>query len=422
MEPPVSARPPLPFRVLVVDDDPLARRPVADTLRGAGYEPVVAVSVAEASRLAEACEPALAILELVLPDGDGLSLLTDLRALWPALPAVIVTGYVEPRSIVEAMRRGAVEYLAKPVDTEILLSTCRAALARRPAPGRASTTPPPLVGESPAVARLRDTVQHLAAGRPAGVLVIGEPGSGRTRLAQALHASSGRGGPCLVFHCEDAWEPLAALLGPAGHAHTGVLAAATGGTVVLRDVERLDQAAQLALLAWAEPAAGQVGRPLLVGIASEPEPRSPLIAWLGRSTLRVPPLRERTTDVAPLARHFLAGTASDREPQAITSAAAARLLDYAWPGNLRELRTVMARAASLAGGGPVDAPHVTAALGGTAGSMPAFNGPRPLREITEAYIDHVLSSVGGNRTRAARVLGVARETLRQHLRQRPPAR
>jgi DNA-binding NtrC family response regulator len=119
-------------RILVVDDDAAARRTLQELLGQADYASVGVASVAEARRVAEGEEPTLALLDLVLPDGDGLRLLRDLRASWPAMPALIVTTCVETRSIVAAMRAGAFDYLTKPVDCEVLLSACRAALARRP--------------------------------------------------------------------------------------------------------------------------------------------------------------------------------------------------------------------------------------------------------------------------------------------------
>src|SRR5215467_4696646 len=134
-------------RILVVDDDAAVRRMLSDTLGRAGYAVAPTCSVTEALRVAADEEPALAIVDLVLPDGDGIELLGQLRASWPALPALVVTAYVEPRSIVEAMRRGAHDYLGKPIDPDVLLSACRTALARRPtiqAPARPAELP--LVG------------------------------------------------------------------------------------------------------------------------------------------------------------------------------------------------------------------------------------------------------------------------------------
>src|SRR5262249_42507987 len=159
--------------------------------------------------------PALAIVDLVLPDGDGIELLGQLRASWPALPALVVTAYVEPRSIVEAMRRGAHDYLGKPIDPDVLLSACRTALARRPtiqAPARPAELP--LVGASAETARLKETLSRLARTRAAGVLIVGDDGVGKTWLAGALHTGSHRRhAPCLFLDCARAFGPMIALFG-----------------------------------------------------------------------------------------------------------------------------------------------------------------------------------------------------------------
>src|SRR5262249_20108593 len=150
-------------RILVVDDDAVVRRMLSDTLGRAGYVVVTASSSSEALRFVADEEPVLAIVDLVLPDGDGIELLGQLRASWPALPALVVTGYVEPRSIVEAMRRGAHDYLAKPLDPDVLLSACRAALARRPAlMGSVRLAELSIVGGSAETARIKETLSRLA--------------------------------------------------------------------------------------------------------------------------------------------------------------------------------------------------------------------------------------------------------------------
>src|SRR3989475_10143165 len=134
-------------RILVVDDDAVVRRMLSDTLGRAGYAVVQACPTIEALRVAADEEPALAIVALVLPDGDGIELLGQLRASWPTLPALVVAACVELRSIVEAMRRGAHDYLSKPLDPDLLLSAWRSAPAPPPVvktPGRPGQ--PPLVG------------------------------------------------------------------------------------------------------------------------------------------------------------------------------------------------------------------------------------------------------------------------------------
>lgn len=405
-------------RILVVDDDPVVRRHLGELLGRAGYTVLAAGTTAEALRLAAEAEPALAILDLVLPDGDGIDLLTQLRASWPALPAVVVTAYVEPRSIVEAMRRGAVDYLGKPLDPDVLLSTCRAALARRPvvAPLTDRAAEPTIVGGSHETARIRETLTRLARTRAVGVLITGERGVGKTYLAQALHAASHRRqAPCLPYPCADAWVPAVAFFGLPGGGGSGLLAAAQGGTVILDDVERLDGEVQTALLDWLERHRGEA--PLVIGLTTDAEAGGPLVAWLGRARIDVPPLRERTGDVLPLARHFLvqAGLRLNRHFTRFTGDAEQRLIGHTWPGNVRELREVVERVAERVPGGAIRQDQLVLAASAPVPLWLPTGEPRPLREIEDAYIDHVVALSRGNKTRAAQLLGIARETLRSRM-------
>jgi two-component system NtrC family response regulator len=422
-------RPDVPaIHVLIVDDDHHVRRSCQQLLERAGYRVTAVATAAEARRLDDADEPGLVILELILPDGDGLSLLGELRALWPGLPAIVGTAYAEPRSIVEAMRRGAVDYLVKPLDGEELLSACRVATRQCGASGPAANAGvlPTIVGTSTAMARVRDTLLRLCRGRLAGALIVGEDGVGKTFLAQALHAGSGRraAAPCLTFSCATGHAPAIALLGPAGDGASGLLAATQAGTVILDDVDGLTGDLQHRLLDRLERSPGPA--PLVIGLTTEPNGASPLLGWLGRATVTVPPLRERTADVLPLAEHFLTRIAPSlgRRFNGVSQAAAADLLRHSWPGNVRELEQVVIHAARAAAGGAIQPEHLTLAPV-AAGAPPVWapmGQPRPLREITDAYIDHVLAVSGGNRTRAARILGVARETLRARMLTRRVAR
>jgi DNA-binding NtrC family response regulator len=394
----------------VVDADAAARRVLVSALERSGRRAVGAGSGGEARRLAAERAPALAVLEMVLPDGDGLRLLDELRALWPGLPAVIVTRYPEPRSIVEAMRRGALDYLAKPIEPETLLPLCR--LVETRALSATGADPVELAGASPAMAGIRATVARLAQARPTSLLIVGENGVGKTTIARAVHSASGRArGPLLPYGCAGAHAPAIALLGRGGSG--GLLDAATGGTVVLDDVDQLDPATQEAVRASVE--ADGDGRLLLVGLACPGEPRSPLLTWLGRVCIEVPPLHTRPDDVLPLAR-AIAARASGGRADALSPAAEARLAQETWPGNAAELAATVERAATLADGGPIQVEHLEAGQRRAPAAAWAPSGPpRPLRDVTEAYIAHVLSLSRGNRSRAARLLGVSRETLRLRL-------
>lgn len=401
--------------ILVVDDDPVARRLLTDSLGRVGYTVVAAATAEDARKRAGDEEPALAILDLVLPDGDGIELLGQLRGLWPALPAIVVTAYVEPRSIVEAMRRGAVDYLAKPIDPDVLLSTCRAALARRPAPvplpAAGKTSGPAIVGASPETWRIRETLERLAKSRASGALVVGDHGVGKTFLAHVLHAAGvRRSAPCLLLPCTRTMAPGLALFGSV--VGSGLLAASGGGTVVLDDVERLDEATQTALVQWMDSQRG-ASAPMLIGLTTDAGASGALVAWLGRARIDVAPLAARTADIVPLARHFVT-TAAARHSRAFagfTTAAEHRLLAHTWPGNVQELMTTMERVAATAAG-TIQPEHLALAEGAAAPAWVAAGEPRPLREIEDAYIDHVIAVTGGNKTRAAQLLGIARETLR----------
>src|SRR5262245_45205928 len=182
-----------PGAVLVVDADPAARRALVQALERAGRGAAGAGSVAEARRIATEREPGLVVLELILPDGDGLAPLDELRAGWPGLPPVDVTRHGEPRRRVEAMRRAAHAYVAppRPGGPGARLPPCRP--VARGAAGTGPGAPDEaveLVGPSGAMGRIRAEVARLAQGRLAALLVTGEDGVGKTTVARAVHGAS----------------------------------------------------------------------------------------------------------------------------------------------------------------------------------------------------------------------------------------
>ncbi len=413
----MSARP-----VLVVDPDPAARRSARRALEAAGWPVRTAAGAAEARRRAAAREPALLLLELGLPDGDGLALLGELRATWPELAAIVASAGAAPRDIVAAMRQGALDYLPKPVEPTALVAACRAAAPPRTRrPPVSMPAAPPLVGESAAAGRLRDAVRRLARRRPPGLLIVGEDGVGKTWHAQWLHAMGSRSAsPCLTLACATAFAPEVALFG-AGRSATGLVAGARGGTLILDDVDRLPPATARRVVETMEGYGAAA--PTVVGLATGVSPGAPLTDWLGAVTVSIPALRERPDDVVPLARHFLArsGRKLRRRFAGLDGAAEMALRRHDWPGNVRELARVIERAAQLAPAGALGEAHLRVVMGEAASAIPATatrGSLPPLREVADAYVDHVLVLSGGNRSRAARILGVSRETLRCRLRGR----
>jgi DNA-binding NtrC family response regulator len=405
-------------RALLVEDDPGVRSTLTELLQHAGFEADAVGSAAEARRRVADQAPDLAVLDLVLPDSDGVTLLSDLRSGSPDLRAIMVTGHTDPRSIVAAMRGGALDYLPKPVDPEVFMRLCRSAVADTTA-SFASSAGEALVGGSAWTVRMKETVERLARSRPTGALVSGESGVGKTHLARVLHAATGRSAhPCLVYACGDSANPSVDLFG-AVTAEGGLTTAVQGGTLIFDDVEKLDARLQERLTNWiASRAEAPGGMPLVIGLTTGMRRDAPLLDWLGRVALGIPPLRERSTDIEPLARHFLAQSAATlgRPFEGFSRGAVHRLVGHVWPGNVRELAQAVAQAAQTMPGGALQADHFLAAERGAPGPAWAPAGePRPLREIEDAYIDHVIGLSGGNKTRAAKILGVARETLRIRL-------
>jgi two-component system NtrC family response regulator len=217
-----------------------------------------------------------------------------------------------------------------------------------------------------------------------------------------------------VFPCDGAYAPSVALFGTSGSG--GLLAAAESGTVILDDVDRLEAHVQAQLLEWLDR--GRADMPLLVGLSTTTAHESALLGWLGSASLEVPPLRDRVADIIPLARDFLAQarpTPVPVTPPTFARATEQQLLRHSWPGNVGELRDAIRRAAAT-NSSVIEPAHLgLVSLPAAATPWLPAGDPRPLREVTAAYIEHVMAVTGGNKTRAARLLGVARETLRHHV-------
>ncbi|MFO8154955.1 MAG: sigma-54 dependent transcriptional regulator [Thiohalospira sp.] len=440
--------------ILVVDDEPDIRELIQEILADEGYAVVTAANGAEARERRRKQPPSLTLLDIWMPDVDGITLLREWQAEEDeAEPVIMISGHATVESAVEATRLGAWDFLEKPLSLAKLLLTVRHALEamrlrheNRRLRHQPSNEP---VGRSAVISRLREAARQ-AAERPTPVFLHGEPGTGKRSLARYIHGLGPRADAPLVevSAATLAGEEAAAIFGAEsehGIRH-GLLDSASGGTLFLSHVSHLDQEAQMLLLAALETGSfrrrgGERQQPLDVRlIAADIEPLEPLVTAgtfrrelydrLAVLSITVPPLRERLEDLPDLlncyADHFATEEGLPFRP--IGVAAQNRLRQHTWPGNLRELRNVLQRLSLGASDEEVGPEEVVAALPRNApaedvpatapGGAIAFE--RPLREAREAfehaYFAHHLHQHDGRIGEVARVAGVERTHLYRKLR------
>jgi two-component system, NtrC family, nitrogen regulation response regulator NtrX len=448
--------------VLVVDDEKNIRRTLRMVLEPEGYAVAEAETAEEALKLLEEGPVDLGVFDVRLPGMDGLTLLSRARELWRDLPVIVISGHAETPDVVEAMRRGALDFFSKPVDRERVLVSVRNALARRSLEERVKDLAirerrfgDEMLGESPAMQKLREEIAKVAPtnGR---VLVLGESGSGKELIAQEIHQQSKRAaGPFVKVNCAAIPSELieSELFGHekgsfsgAGARRRGQFEVAHGGTLFLDEIGDMSLSAQAKVLR-----ALQTGEVTRVGsersftvdvriVAAtnkdleaevrEGTFREDLFFRLAVVPLRAPALRERLEDVPALAARFLqlALRENGMRPKPLDPEVLARLQAYRWPGNVRELRNVCERMAIMSSDriGPGDVPEYVRPR---AAAAPAEGGPAdlsrygevPLKELRELverdYILKKLEEHDWNITQAAQSLGVERTNLHKKIKQ-----
>jgi two-component system response regulator HydG len=437
-----------PVRVLVVDDDAGVRYTLREILSSEGLLVDEAADGAEALARFEAQPTPLVVTDLRMPNLDGMELLRALAARSPAPRVVVITAHGSERQAVEAMKAGAYDYFRKPFENEELLAVVRRAVEAV----RLAHENERLAGElalartmvfaSEAMRRLAVLVARVAP-RDVNVLVTGESGTGKERVAEAIVAASARAEkPFVRFNCAALTPELAEaeLFGHARGAFTGadrarpgLFGEADGGTILLDEVGELAAPAQAKLLrvlqegevrAVGEERTRKVDVRVVASthrdLAQEVRAgrfREDLFYRLNVVHLRIPPLRERPEDVKVLARHFLDryagrfGVPSLRVPDALLD----RLAAHPWPGNVRELENAIEAVVALS---PPEGLDLSLLPG--AGAPTGAGGALPLRERVQAYergiVVDALRAAHGNRSEAARRLGISRVTLHDKLR------
>jgi two-component system, NtrC family, response regulator AtoC len=434
-------------RVLVAEDDAVARDLLCEILRGEGFEVDAVDDGADAILRAERDRYDLVLSDVRMDRADGLEVLRAFTEKAPETPVILITAFGDVTGAMEAIGKGAYDYVSKPFDVEELRLTVARALERKrlsaEAQSAARPAPPQVAeieGKSPRMLEVYKLVARVAP-TSATVLVVGESGTGKELVARAIHSHSTRAArPFVPVNCTALSESLleSELFGHAKGAFTGAVAAkrglfelADGGTMFLDEIGDMGPKMQAQLLRTLQdgevrPVGG--AEPLRVDVRIvcatnkdlEAEVRGgrfreDLYFRINVVTIKLPPLRERTGDVPILVAHFLAKIArrERRPPASVSSEALEILRRYAWPGNVRELENVIERAVAVAKGNVVLPSDLPGELHGAPPAPPAgIIEDRPtLAELERRYIALVLSECGGNKKKAAERLGIDRRTL-----------
>ena len=439
-------------RIFVVDDDTVSRELLSRILTSDGHQVTALADGREAlERLAEGEPPDLVVSDIRMGELDGLQLTDALRQRAPDTPVLLVTAFGNIDGAVDAIRRGAFDYLSKPYDVDgIKVVVARALEQRRLALEnralrrdlREKYKLDNVVGRSEAMLQVYKTAARVAA-TDATVLIEGESGTGKELVARAIHAASPRAArPFVAVDCGAIAEGVleSELFGHARGAFTGAQAMRRGlfeeanqGTLFLDEIGDVGQNLQARLLrALQEGTIRRVGTNETIAVdvrvvaasnrdlaqaVKDGRFREDLFYRLNVVTIVIPPLRERREDIPLLAEHF-AAKHGRAEGAAISAPARDLLVAYDWPGNVRELENVVARALALNPSGVVTpedlADHVRSArpAAATLAALAGVTQERPtLAELEKRYAAQVLQETAGNKTRAAEILGIDRKTL-----------
>ncbi|MBI5190970.1 MAG: sigma-54-dependent Fis family transcriptional regulator [Nitrospirae bacterium] len=435
--------------VLLIDDDKTIMASLSFLFKGRGCEVLGAHNAKDGIRLAGELQPDLTILDHNLPDMTGIEALQGIKAVMPEALVIMLTGYGSISGAVEAIRAGAFDYLTKPVDIGAIEIAADRAFAVQGLKNenqllrklQAAALKEGIVGGSPQTHKLLLMINLLAENPNTTVLIEGESGTGKELAARTIHRMSARRSrPMVDINCASLSETFleSELFGHEKGAFTdakglkkGLIEVADGGTLFLDEIGELSQSLQPKLLRVLETMTfRRIGgtRDIKVDVRVIAATNRNLAEAVEQKTFRedlyyrlrvmpitMPPLRERREDIMTLARHFLAqmNAGIKKSITGISPDCEKRLVEYGWPGNVRELKNVIERAVIVSPGPFITQEHLPWELTrpGNGQKKPAAGQPLTLDEAEKAHIASVMERAGGNKSSAARILGISRSTL-----------
>ncbi len=441
-------------KVLIIDDERGLLEVLSIVLGRSGYEVETAASGAAGLRAFEETRPEIVLLDLNLGDQDGLEVLERVRALDPFVPVIVITAYSTWDNAVQAMRRGAFDFIKKPFDdNDLIREVVARALAQRVMRGKGELpdAAAEILGNSPAMRSVLDVVQRVAP-TDSTVLVTGESGTGKELLSRALHYCSLRaGGPFLSVNCGAFPEALLEselfghMKGSFSGAHQdkkGLIEVCNRGTLFLDEIGELNVTTQVKLLRVLEdrrvlPVGGTEPRRVdvrficatnkdLTQEVEEGRFRADLFYRINVLPIELPPLRERRRDIPLLAAHFLAKYAQrlGKPMEGIREDVQRRLEEYHWPGNVRELENTIQRAVMLARGVWIEGDPILPSGRPAGGEGPTgrlelpdegFDLEAVLADLERRYLELALERTEGHMTNAAKLLGISFRAIRYKL-------
>ncbi len=441
--------------ILIADDEKNIRSGLAIAFQDEGYDTLEAADGTQAWNLVNKKSVDLLITDLRMPGIDGYELLKKVNAAYPTLPVIVLTGHGSIEDAVQAMRDGAVDFFTKPVDLDHLVLTVAGALSNKLVKEqnkrltaeienlRKQQGYQKIIGKSNSVMKMMEVIRQVAPTK-ASVLITGESGTGKELVADALHELSNRSsGPFIKVHCASLSQSLleSELFGHEKGAFTGAVSQkkgrfelADGGTIFLDEIGEIDLSTQVKILrVLQERCFERVGGEetihvdvrLVAATNRDLEEeirkgnfREDLYYRLNVVHIEVPPLRERKDDIPLLVSSFLEtfNNEDGRQVEGFTPAARRALVSYSWPGNIRELRNTVESCVVMARGRLIDVDELPPQVSEGAGEESVrIRIGTTLDEAEKELIIATIGWCGGNKSRAAEVLGIGRKTLHRKL-------